>query len=227
VSAESERKEISRDLGDEAVALRRQLFEKSRILEPATISIWKKLILFVVLTSSIAGAVYLLIFREQRRSLLAEATEVWETTHLGRERHIIALPPPPPKEVEPRVRYPDTFDEFDGVLYASSDDSKTAREDETEEEAGFVAPDKTEESEQAFQFLTQNSEIARKLSDNTLPEYELKEWKPVRVDPPVFFIDLLVTRTSDDRELHLIWEVDLDNATTKPLSQAARDLEGQ
>jgi len=220
----------SRELQSEATALRRQLAEKSQILEPVTLSIWKRAVLFSLLIGTIAGAVYLLIFKESRLQLLAELTDGWMKTYSGRDADILALPPPPPKEVEPQVRYPGAFsssgNEFDGVLYSSSSSAIGEDDKDVEEEPGFVNPAKTKESQQAFEFLTQNSEIAKKLSENSLAEYELKEWKPVRIDPPLFFIDLLVASTSESRELHLVWEVDLENSTTRPLSQAARDLEG-
>ena len=227
----TEKHRPSRELESEAKALRRLLAEKSQILEPMTLALWKRALLFCLLLGAITGAVYLLIFEESRQQLLAELTDTWMKTYSGRDADILALPPPPPKEVEPQVRYPDTFfssgKEFDGVLYSSSASvAPDEAPEEAEEEPEFVNPAKTEESQKAFEFLTQNSELARKLSDNSLSEYKLKEWKPVRIDPPLFFIDLLVTRTSDNRELHLVWEVDLENSATRALSQAARDLEG-
>lgn len=216
-------------LKSQATALRRELADKSQILEPIALSIWKRAILLTLLIGMIAGAVYLLISKERRIELLAQLTDSWMNTYSRRDKGIIALPPPSPKEVEPKVRYPDTFssstDEFDGVLYGSSSPVVGESEEEGEEEAGFVSPPKTEESQEAFDFLAQDSEIAKKLKGSSLTGYELKEWKPVRVAPPLFFIDLIVTRASDNRDLHLVWEVDLENSKTRPLSQAARDLE--
>ncbi len=220
----------SRELEKEAATLRRQLAERSQILQPVSLSIGKRMILLVLLIGMVTAAVYLLIFNETRRQLLVLLTDHWMAVYSGRNNDVIALPPPPPREVEPRVRYPDVFSsseqEFKGVLYSSSASPAPEEENkEVEEEPGFVNPAKTKESEAAYDFLIRDSEIARKLSENALAEYEFREWKPVRVDPPLFFIDLLVTRKSDNRELHLVWEVNLEEATTKPLSQAARDLE--
>jgi hypothetical protein len=152
--------------------------------------------------------------------------------YAGRQAKILPLPPPPPKEVEPEVRYPGTLSsagEFDGVLYSSSTPKsgvETEDEGEGEEEPGFVNPVKTKESKTAYEFLVQNSNIAGKLAENSLEGYELQEWQPVRVNPPVFFIDLVVHRAADGRVLHLIWEVDLENGAVRALSQAARDLRG-
>jgi hypothetical protein len=229
-----EKSRSAKELEDEAKALRQHLSEKSQILEPTALSLWKKALLSILLVGSVSAAVLLLIFDRGRQDLLAGLSESWLGAYSGPGTDIIALPPPPPKEVEPRIRYPDTFsssgggfgDEFDGVLYASSSGRPGGGDDEeTEEEPAFVNPAKTDESKEAFVFLTQNSEIARQLTEGSASEYEFKEWKPVRVDPPLFFIDLLVTRKSDSRELHLVWEVDLEEASVRALSQAARDLE--
>jgi len=221
----------SKELEDEATALRRQLAERSQILAPTYLPLWKKVIFLVVLIGTIAGAVYLLIFKDTRQQMLAGLTERWMDAYQGREADILTLPPPPPKEVEPQVRYPDTFsssdDEFEGVLYSSSSSSLAigTDDDEVEEEPGFVRPAKTEESQKAFEFLAQNSQLAKELTENLLDDYEFREWKPVRIDPPLFFVDLVAIRKSDSRELHLVWEVDLENASVRALSQAARDLE--
>jgi len=234
VQENHETKRPAKELENEAKALRQHLAEKSQILEPVSVPLWKKTLLFCILIGTIAAAVFLLIFEDRRQYLMAGLAESWMQTSSGRSEDIIALPPPPPKEVEPRIRYPDTIsssgggfgDEFDGVLYSSSS-GRSVEEDEEEadEEPGFVNPAKTDESQKAFDFLIQNSEIAQGLREGSVAEYEFKEWKPVRVDPPLFFIDLLVNRKSDDRELHLVWEVDLDSGKVRALSQAARDLE--
>jgi len=217
------------DLGDQATALRRELAEKSQILADSRLSDGKKIILFVVLFGTICSAVALLIFEHDRRQLLATLTEGWIDASSERGAEILRLPPPPPKEVEPQIRYPETFSsagDFEGVLYSSSSPALGESEEEGEQEPEFVNPVKTKESEAAYEFLIQNSETAGKLAENLMEGHELKKWQPVRIEPPVFFIDLVVTRTSDDRELHLVWEVDLEAGTIRALSQAARDLRG-
>jgi hypothetical protein len=52
---------------------------------------------------------------------------------------------------------------------------------------------------------------------------ELVEWKPVRSQPPEFYIDVVVRR--EGQILHYIWAVDVERQTIRPLSQAARELE--
>lgn len=219
-------------LKKEADALRRQLAEKSQILEPVQLSAWKRIILFCTLMAAIWGAVYLLMFEKERTQLLAELSESWNQSYSSRGDEIFPLPPPTPKEVQPRVTSPTTFSasdsEWDGVLYSStSPDIGGDEEEEDADEAEFVNPAKTEESQEAFQFLTENLDLARKLNEDSLAGFKLKEWQPVRIDPPLFFIDLLVTREADGLELHLIWEVDLENDSVRALSQAARDLQTQ
>jgi len=223
------------ELKAEADTLRRQLAEKSQILQPDDLVHWKKLVLGLMLFGIVIAAVFLLIFESRRQGLLIQVAEVWLGDKVADSSPILKLPPPPPREAEARVRYPDTvsfgggeFNEFDGVLYSSSDDIELGdgEEEGSESEPRFVNPAKTEESQEAFKFLTENSPVAGQLADNTLEGYQWKEWKPIRDDPPVFLIDLIATSSADGRELHFVWEVDLERGSVRPLSQAARDLEG-
>ena len=169
----------SQELENEATALRQHLAEKSQILVPINLSLWRRAIIFTLLVGTIFCAVYLLIFKQSRKQLLAGLTNSWMQVYLGRDAEIHALPPPPPREVEPRVRYPDSVSfssgDFDGVLYSSSSAGLAAGADDGERdiEPGFVSPAKTEASQNAFKFLTQESEIAKKLSDNGFGERKL------------------------------------------------------
>ena len=235
METEEETTAQKRALKSEADALRRELAEKSQVLQPDDTVLWKKLVLGAMLFGIVIAAVYLLIFEGRRQDLLSQVAEVWLDDEINGSSPILELPPPPPREAEARVRYPDTvsigageFNEFDGVLYSSSDgvDLGDGDEEESDSEPRFVNPAKTEESQAAFKFLTENSPIAGQLADNALEGYEWKEWKPIRDDPPVFLIDLIATSSVDDRDLHFVWEVDLERGSVRPLSQAARDLEG-
>jgi hypothetical protein len=235
MTTEEETSIAKTELKSEAEALRRELAGKSQILQPDEFARWKKLVFAVLLFGVVAAAVFLLIFDGQRLGLLTEVAGVWLGRDVDESSPILKLPPPPPREAEARIRYPDTisyeggeFSEFDGVLYSSSSDGDlgAAEEEDSGSQQRFVNPAKTEESQKAFEFLKENSSVAGQLADNTLEGYEWKEWKVIRDDPPIFLIDLISTSTSDDRDLHFVWEVDLETGVVRPLSQAARDLDG-
>lgn len=96
---------------------------------------------------------------------------------------------------------------------------------EDEEEKTYVAPQKTPESEKAHKILTTMSETARKLVANSFAQYQYKEWKLVKSDPPKFWIEFIALQKSDGREIHFIWAVETESGEIRALSQAARDLE--
>lgn len=98
--------------------------------------------------------------------------------------------------------------------------------DQTAEEA--VPEDSIDEvATQAFETLKQTSLAAAKLVIGEAEDLAFREWKPVQRDGSKVLLDLTALRISDNRELHLIWQVDAENGKVTALSQAARDLEGR
>ena len=113
---------------------------------------------------------------------------------------------------------------MDGVLYADIEvEGGGGRDDRDDESAEFIKPVRTEGSEKAFEFLVLSSEVVQKLVDGELEGYTFKEWSPVQNDPPRYLLDLLAA-AGDGEELHLVWEVNVDKESVRPLSQAARDM---
>ena len=85
-----------------------------------------------------------------------------------------------------------------------------------------------ERSQEAFEMLKDKSDVAQKLIEGELQEdLNYQEWKMVRAREPEFWIDLIAQRSSDQRELHLIWSVNTESGVVTPMSQAARDLNAE
>ena len=97
--------------------------------------------------------------------------------------------------------------------------------EETEEPAGQEV-EEDEASILALEILKEKSEIVRQLIEGGgVLDLSYQEWKTVRRNPPVFWIDIFTQRPTDRGELHLIWSVNIETGVVSPLSQAARDVE--
>ncbi|MEE8348176.1 MAG: hypothetical protein V3R94_01295, partial [Acidobacteriota bacterium] len=83
-----------------------------------------------------------------------------------------------------------------------------------------------EDSNTAVEILKEKSVLARQLIEgNGEVNLSYQQWTTVRRSPPEFWIDVVVLRTTDGGELHLVWSVNIDTGVVQPLSQAARDVE--
>ncbi len=188
----------------------------------------QKLLVLLLLIVTVGGSVYVLIDPSSRQRLIARAGEEWGGYLAGeREAGIFKLPPPPPRRVEPKVY---TASEVDSppVVLSRGDFGTIYRAGESPEdpvEKKYVPPPKTPESGAAYNLLRAKSEVAGKLAAGQLAGWTFKEWKPVQIKPPAYYIDILAVRASDSAELHLVWSVNLETQKVDPLSQAARDLE--
>ncbi|MGH9341261.1 MAG: hypothetical protein ACRD1R_17100 [Acidobacteriota bacterium] len=220
--------------------LRRQA-ERLRVLtaeartRPYSIDVplWKKILLLILTVGTLAGAVYLLLAQEQRRELIAYLGGEWAGLYPRVDGdQVFELPPPPPKPVEPRVEYigspfaisagsnqPPTILYSQTTPEAGSGAEASKGEDETSIEA---PPEKTEAGIVAYNRLVQESPTVEKLVAGGYSEYQFQEWRPVKNDPPNFWIDFVATHNGQD--VHLIWSINLESGAVAPLSQAARDL---
>lgn len=214
----------------QAAEVRDQLKERNKaaVLDfPA----WKKLAYFVILFGSIVGAFFLLVFQNERQAITEVVLVDWLKVAEARENRLIQLPPPPPKEEKRTVRTdgPIVFStgEPEGVLYSDiviDEQTGAPEEDGGEGKPAFVAPPKTEASRKAYEMLIEKSDAAAKIVNGGFEAYAFVEWTLVREAPPVFYIDLLVTRQSDQQQVHMTWEVNVGSEEVRPLSQAARDV---
>jgi len=224
-----ESSEDSERLREQADAIRRHIRLRDMNVGPPYIPDWKKACFLAVIVGVIFGAVYLLVFESQRQALVTLAARGLDL-HKSSEEELFKLGAPPPKVVEPEVRVqgggPSIFSDegIDGVLYADIEvEGMDERDDGGEDEAEFITPARTEGSEKAFDFLTLTSDVVQQLIDGEIEGYTFKEWSPVQNNPPRFLLDLIVV-TAEEEELHLVWEVNMESESVRPLSQAARDL---
>jgi hypothetical protein len=225
-------KQTPQNLKKEALLIRERLREARRSERMAGFPAGRRW-LYGVCIFGMLGAAFLLIASDPvRQATVRLMAGTFINLDVGDDL-VFDLPPPPPIATEtktgPGVQFQGstiTFSDqgFEGVLYADTDPTWDAKDAEASKEEGFVPPAKTSESESAFALLKEKSAVAAQIVAGEKEGYEFKEWSPVRVDPPVFFIDLLVTQLSSGTDSHLIWEVNLDAETVKPMSQAARDL---
>lgn len=219
-------------LSEEADILRE--IRRKRFLEeaePAPFPDWKKAVYLVFLLLLLIGSVYLLIFENTRQNMVQTISGIFGVAALQAENRTFDLPPPPPKSAEQNVvvqsggPFFSSDNEFEGILYSTPGMDPTVDSGEDEEQPEFVAPPKSEGSETAFNILKSKSQTIRALLEGQLAGFEFQEWNPVQNKPPVFFIDVVALRSTDQQEVHLVWEVHIENENIRPLSQAARDLE--
>ena len=88
-----------------------------------------------------------------------------------------------------------------------------------------VILEKTKDSIAAYDLLSKKSQVVRVLREGKHARYKFVEWRAVKNSAPVFWIDLLASESSDGKQLHLVWSVNLETGDLSALSQAARDLE--
>ena len=81
-------------------------------------------------------------------------------------------------------------------------------------------------AETAYQNLMANSRVAGQLVDGEFSPLRFSEWKIVQQTVAEVWIDLIATEPTG-AGVHFIWSVNIDNGSTRPLSQAARNLEFQ
>lgn len=222
----------SRRLEEEARTLRRKIRESPRMPERRPVSgLWKVIYFLVIL--SVLGVSFLLLNSSAARETVArQIASTWFGAYPSGEQ-VFELPSPPPRSVEPEVqmagpqggvRYTD--EGFQGVLY-QDDDGITAGAEGEESEMGereFVPPAMTRETEEALSLLRAQSEPMGALLEGNLEGFEYKEWTPLQNNPPRYMIDLVAVRSDSNEEVHLVWEVNLEAETVRPMSQAARDL---
>jgi len=219
--------EVLRQQADE---LRQSGFVRSETV-PGGPARWMHVVYLCILVLVVAGALFLLISDQSRVRVLRGAGEVLaRLASTDQDPDVFKLPPPPPKAVEPKIFYEGTptfvFRAGGGAEQAGGDTGAPEGIPGTAPEADSPTPsppEKTEGAKAAYDVLVQNSEVARKLSTNAIPDLEFKEWRPVRNNPPEFWINMVASRGGQN--LEFVWSVDTESGTIRALSQNARDLE--
>ena len=192
--------------------------------DPADPSVLGKILYLVFFAAVMGSTVYLLMFPAVRHQLVLQVSEWWVAAARDVTRsHIYRLPPPPPKPADQKV----VFQAPVPVVAATSVPEDGAAPSGAGSNGGSEevrSLKKTRDSETAFRLLLEKSAAARDLEEGKIPGQAYKEWRLVKDNVPVFWIDLVASRESEP-EVHLIWAVDLETGTVTALSQAARDLE--
>jgi hypothetical protein len=185
-----------------------------------------------VLAAIVGGGLLLALSGSVRGRFVKAALVTYERLYPRElKTEIYQLPPPPPKMVPPKVVYQGrpTFavkaaDARPAPPVSAAPEPEEEAPAANEEPATSRPPEKTPAAQAAYDVFIAKSETARKLAANGVAGLQFKEWKPVRNDPPEFWIDM-VTARGDGAEAHFIWSIDTESGTVRALSQDARDLE--
>jgi outer membrane biosynthesis protein TonB len=102
-----------------------------------------------------------------------------------------------------------------------------ASEDAAAEPAPEEEPVVSELAERSFQILRAKSDLANQLVEGTIDNLSYKEWKAVERSDSEVYVDLIAEVTSEGRDAHFVWAVDVEAQSVKPMSQAARDLQSE
>ncbi|RPI28567.1 MAG: hypothetical protein EHM61_04700 [Acidobacteria bacterium] len=86
-------------------------------------------------------------------------------------------------------------------------------------------PEDLAKEQKAFDILREKSARARQLVDGNLEQYRFVEYQVIPKEAGQYWVHIVAELKGTGRATHLIWAVNPDKQTTKPLSQAARDLE--
>ncbi len=102
---------------------------------------------------------------------------------------------------------------------AESTGEESEKEKKEEEEKRLA-----EQFERVFQDLLANSAAARKLVDEEFADLRFDQWNVVDQTDSEIWIEL-VARQPDGNSLHFTWAINPADGRTRPLSEAARNLE--
>ena len=191
---------------------------------PSGPSFLGKIVYLAFFMGVMGSTIYLLMFPPVRHELVLQVSELWMAASRDINRsHIYRLPPPPPKPAEQKVVFQAPVPVVTGT---SAPEIGTASSGEAESGGPRQVESlkKTRDSETAYGLLLEKSVAAKDLTEGKISGQAFKEWRLVKDDVPVLWIDL-VAGGEPDPEVHFIWSVDLETRTVTALSQAARDLD--
>lgn len=229
MSQEDRTETETKDLRAEARQIRREIKSRHPGEEAGSYPIIARMGILLLVVASLSASVWLLIDEPARVHVASRLASGW----IGSQDDVFELPPPPAREAQPRVfveasgRVTSVDDGPSGVLYTATDPrlGTAAREAAAPEE--FVAPERSPASEQAFRLLLEKSPLIRRLVEGEISEYKFKDWQPRLAQDPLFLIDLVTVKTSDQSEAVLIWEVHTGSGRVRPQGQLARDFSAE
>ncbi len=191
---------------------------------PSDPSFLGKFLYLMFFMGVMVSTIYLLMFPSVRHGLVLQVSELWMDAARDVNRsHIYRLPPPPPKPAEQKVVFQAPVPIVSGSNVPEGGTISTGANSSGGPRQA-KALKKTRDSETAYRLLLEKSAAAKDLAEGKTPGQAFKEWRLVKDDVPVLWIDLVATREAGP-EIHFIWSVDLETRSVTALSQAARDLE--
>lgn len=221
-----------KDLAEAAASLRREIMENRR--QPIANDFPRgRKIFYLISIVVVLGCTFLILGSSSVRRAVVTAAALRIAGNPDSSTEVFPLPAPPPKaprvsEAAAAATFSTAAGDFEGVLYADSSPTPaqagSGEKGEGAVEKKFVPPPKSPEAAEAYALLQSKSEVAAAVIKGQRDDFKFKEWMPRKVDPPVFWIDVVTERVSDGQEVHLIWQVNTASGDIQPLSQEARDL---
>ena len=138
----------------------------------------------------------------------------------------VVAPPTPRRAVRPQAEQPGGSGQRPALrrqgthAESTGEESEKEKKEEEEEEEKRLA----EQFERVFQDLLANSAAARKLVDEEFSDLRFAQWNVVDETDSEIWIEL-VARQPDGNSVHFTWAINPADGTTRPLSEAARNLE--
>ena len=137
----------------------------------------------------------------------------------------VVAPPAPRRAVRPQAEQPGGSGQRPALrrqgthAESTGEESEKEKKEEEEEEKRLV-----EQLERVFQDLLANSAAARNLVDEEFSDLRFAQWNVVDETDSEIWIEL-VARQPDGNSVHFTWAINPADGTTRPLSEAARNLE--
>jgi hypothetical protein len=217
------------ELEAEAGKLRRErFFTRSKgprdtgLVTPSKGGGYRRIVFILVSLVCLLGAVLLLAIPGLRRGITVQMAGVYTPEP---DNRLYKLPAPPPKA-------PNVIEQFqvasgnagsDDILYSGSQrpDKKIEPFNEKKESVNLQ---RTPGSRSAFALMEADESLIGVLLKGENSEMEFKTWNLVSQTPPVYLLDIVAEPSGEEKELHLVFSVDMEKKEIVPLSQAARDF---
>jgi len=182
-------------------------------------------IVFVLVTLvCVISAVLLLALPGLRNGVVAQMAGMFTP---DQDNRLYNLPAPPPKA-------PNVTEQFQGssgvvaddeILYSGS--QQPGKIEPFSEKSDPVNLPRTPGSRSAFAFMQEDDGLIGALLKGKNGDLEFKTWNLISQTPPIYLLDLVALPSGEEKELHLIFSVDMSKKEIAALSQAARDFIGQ
>jgi len=139
------------------------------------------------------------------------------------ENQLYELPAPPPRAPNVTEQFevpPDSMD--DEILYSGPQQPEEIEPFSEEQE--MVNLPRSSGSRDAFAIVEESEGPAGRLVRGEVEGREFKTWNLVSQNPPEYLLDIIAVLPGEEREQHLIFNVDVSSGDIEAMSQAARDL---